>query len=398
MKVNERDRRLTGRLPDAVTLFVKDVRNLDVQTLTKEEEMKYFSQVENGRASYLLLRLLAPNDPWVEKEFRGYLSNESAQEFLSARGFKPYVKAVKAQENNVETKKKRSKSKEENPDKELEFEGDTIFVLTNIGYSFTNDDLTLLRRHIDKGKEAKEQIVNHNLKWVISHVSSFERRGLDKDELIQEGNIGLLRAVEKFDRRLGFKFLTYSTYWIDQAVRRAIADTSRTIRLPVHMHGSIGRFLEIYRALTNRLGRYPENTEIAREWGISIESVIKISEALERAGPTDSLDYLVGEDERSTVEDFVADLSILDFGDSASKNEIIERIRRLFLTRPNGLSEKEAQVLWFYFGLDKEDEEGRTLQETGHIVGLSRERIRQIARLALAKMEGLKEIKELAEE
>lgn len=379
---------------DAVDMFVKDVERLDAQPLTREEEIRYFSQVENGRAGYLLLRLFAPNDPWVEKEFKGYLSKESAQEFLLTTGFTPYFEA---QKSIVKTNQKRNKPKEEDPDKELEFEGDTVFVLTNIGCSFTDDNLALLRRYIDEGKEAKEQIANHNLKWVIKRVARFKGQGLGIDELIQEGNIGMLRAVEKFDRRRGFKFLTYATHWIEQGVQRAIADSSRIIDLPVHMHELTGRFLKIQSILTNKLERYPTDQEIAEEWGISIEKVIKIREALERVRTPDSLDYPVGEGEDSTVGDFVPDTSISDFGDIAVSNERAKRIRAI-LTEDYRISRKKAGIIYLRFGLDRKDQEGRTLQETADIVGLTRERIRQIVDEVLRKMRGLNEIKELAEE
>jgi RNA polymerase primary sigma factor len=242
--------------------------------------------------------------------------------------------------------------------------------------SWSDEGAELGERH-QKGKEARRQLTEANLRLVVSVARKYMGRGLPLLDLIQEGNIGLQRAVEKYDYRKGYRFSTYAYWWIRQAVTRAIADQARTIRVPVHMIELIGDVYRVSRDLQQELGREPEPDEIAHEMGTSAEKVRQIIRA---ARQPISLETPVGEEEESTLADFIADRAARAPAEAAAQELLKEHVEDAL----QQLSERERAVLKMRFGLI--DGRDRTLGEIGEELGVSRERVRQIEAEALAKL------------
>jgi RNA polymerase primary sigma factor len=235
-----------------------------------------------------------------------------------------------------------------------------------------------LAKAIEKGSgEARAHLINANLRLVVSIAKKYIGRGLTFLDLVQEGNQGLMRAVEKFDWKRGFKFSTYATWWIRQAITRAIADQAKTIRIPVHMVETINKVYKATRALTQRLGREPTIEEIAGEVGITVE---KVEEIYRISQDTTSLATPVGDDEDSFLGDFIEDLTQPSPYEETSKELLRESIEEVL----DSLDEREAKVLSLRFGLMGETP--KTLEEVGKIFNVTRERIRQIEAKALRKL------------
>lgn len=242
---------------------------------------------------------------------------------------------------------------------------------------FTSDELKKLNVDILKSQRAKEKLAETNLRLVVSIAKKYVGRGMSFLDLIQEGNMGLMKAVDKYDYNRGFKFSTYATWWIRQAITRAIADQARTIRIPVHMVETINKLVRVQRQLVQDLGRDPSNEEIADIMGIEVE---KVSEIRKIAQEPVSLETPIGEEEDSHLGDFIEDESAIDPGEAANYTMLREQLNDVL----SCLGAREKRVLQLRFGLI--DGTPRTLEEVGKEFDVTRERIRQIEAKALRKL------------
>ena len=239
------------------------------------------------------------------------------------------------------------------------------------------EEIKTLQRNVDKGADAKKRLAEANLRLVVSIAKRYVGRGMLFLDLIQEGNLGLIKAVEKFDYKKGYKFSTYATWWIRQAITRAIADQARTIRIPVHMVETINKLIRVSRQLLQELGREPSPEEIAKEMSMPVD---RVREILKISQEPVSLETPIGEEEDSHLGDFIKDDNVPVPADAAAFTLLKEQLEEVLGT----LTEREQKVLTLRFGL--EDGRARTLEEVGKEFNVTRERIRQIEAKALRKL------------
>jgi len=329
----------------------EDEDELDVDPETEETKVLPEEEEEEAKKAVVQeidLSVKAPtNDP-----VRMYLKEIGKVPLLTAKEEVTLAKRIEAGEKAAET---------------LEREEESL----------PRDEVRKLRRVERDGMNAKKKLVEANLRLVVSIAKRYVGRGMLFLDLIQEGNLGLIRAVEKFDYRKGFKFSTYATWWIRQAITRAIADQARTIRIPVHMVETINKLIRIQRQLLQELGREPMPEEIADEMGLTPE---KVREKLKISQEPVSLETPIGEEEDSQLGDFIEDQEAEVPADAASFSLLQEQLQEVLDT----LSERERKVIELRFGLI--DGHPRTLEEVGRVFGVTRERIRQIESKTLSKL------------
>ena len=305
--------------------------------------------------------LSIPDGVSIEDPVRMYLKEIGKVPLLSAE---EEIEFAQKMENGVVAKEKIAILKKREADNEEEAREN-------------EEEIIRLQKEADEGDEAKKRLAEANLRLVVSIAKRYVGRGMLFLDLIQEGNLGLIKAVEKFDYRKGYKFSTYATWWIRQAITRAIADQARTIRIPVHMVETINKLIRVSRQLLQELGREPSPEEIAAEMSMPVE---RVREILKISQEPVSLETPIGEEEDSHLGDFIQDDNVPVPAEAAAFTLLKEQLEEVLGT----LTEREQKVLTLRFGL--EDGRARTLEEVGKEFSVTRERIRQIEAKALRKL------------
>ena len=357
------DMQLEAEQFDKILDFL-EANNIDVLRITDDDsDDEILLDVDDeDEIEVEKIDLSVPDGVSIEDPVRMYLKEIGKVPLLSAE---EEIELAKNMEAGAVAKEKIAilKSREENATEEE---------LAEI-----KEEIKNLQKDLDAGDEAKKRLAEANLRLVVSIAKRYVGRGMLFLDLIQEGNLGLIKAVEKFDYRKGYKFSTYATWWIRQAITRAIADQARTIRIPVHMVETINNLIRVSRQLLQELGREPSPEEIAAEMNMPVE---RVREILKISQEPVSLETPIGEEEDSHLGDFIQDDNVPVPADAAAFTLLKEQLEEVLGT----LTEREQKVLTLRFGL--EDGRARTLEEVGKEFNVTRERIRQIEAKALRKL------------
>ncbi len=357
------DMQLEAEQFDKILDFL-EANNIDVLRITDDDsDDEILLDVDDeDEIEVEKIDLSVPDGVSIEDPVRMYLKEIGKVPLLSAE---EEIELAKNMEAGAVAKEKIAilKSREENATEEE---------LAEI-----KEEIKNLQKDLDAGDEAKKRLAEANLRLVVSIAKRYVGRGMLFLDLIQEGNLGLIKAVEKFDYRKGYKFSTYATWWIRQAITRAIADQARTIRIPVHMVETINKLIRVSRQLLQELGREPSPEEIAAEMNMPVE---RVREILKISQEPVSLETPIGEEEDSHLGDFIQDDNLPVPADAAAFTLLKEQLEEVLGT----LTEREQKVLTLRFGL--EDGRARTLEEVGKEFNVTRERIRQIEAKALRKL------------
>ena len=357
------DMQLEAEQFDKILDFL-EANNIDVLRITDDDsDDEILLDVDDeDEIEVEKIDLSVPDGVSIEDPVRMYLKEIGKVPLLSAE---EEIELAKNMEAGAVAKEKIAilKSREENATEEE---------LAEI-----KEEIKNLQKDLDAGDEAKKRLAEANLRLVVSIAKRYVGRGMLFLDLIQEGNLGLIKAVEKFDYRKGYKFSTYATWWIRQAITRAIADQARTIRIPVHMVETINKLIRVSRQLLQELGREPTPEEIAEEMKMPVE---RVREILKISQEPVSLETPIGEEEDSHLGDFIKDDNVPVPADAATFTLLKEQLEEVLGT----LTEREQKVLTLRFGL--EDGRARTLEEVGKEFNVTRERIRQIEAKALRKL------------
>lgn len=343
---------------------VLEQNNVDILRITEDDEVDAEEIVlsEEDEVDVENIDLSVPDGISIEDPVRMYLKEIGKVPLLSAEDeieFALKMEAGAVAQEKIAILEKRIGNVDEAEEAEI------------------REEIKSLKEELEAGDEAKKRLAEANLRLVVSIAKRYVGRGMLFLDLIQEGNLGLIKAVEKFDHRKGFKFSTYATWWIRQAITRAIADQARTIRIPVHMVETINKLIRVSRQLLQELGREPTPEEIAEEMKLPVE---RVREILKISQEPVSLETPIGEEEDSHLGDFIQDDNVPVPADAAVFTLLKEQLVEVLST----LTEREQKVLRLRFGLD--DGRARTLEEVGKEFNVTRERIRQIEAKALRKL------------
>ena len=347
---------------EAVLDFLEH-NNVDVLRMNDDDDDDEIILDEEDEVEVENIDLSVPDGVSVEDPVRMYLKEIGKVPLLSAEeeiNLAQRMEAGKVATEKIQLLKARMEETEDEAEK-----------------AEIQEEIKAMQKDIDLGSDAKKRLAEANLRLVVSIAKRYVGRGMLFLDLIQEGNLGLIKAVEKFDYRKGYKFSTYATWWIRQAITRAIADQARTIRIPVHMVETINKLIRVSRQLLQELGREPSPEEIAAEMKMPVD---RVREILKISQEPVSLETPIGEEEDSHLGDFIKDDNVPVPADAAAFTLLKEQLEEVLGT----LTEREQKVLTLRFGL--EDGRARTLEEVGKEFNVTRERIRQIEAKALRKL------------
>lgn len=357
-----KDMNLDAEQLESVLDFLEH-NNVDVLRISEDDDDDEIILDDEEEVEVEKIDLSVPDGVSVEDPVRMYLKEIGKVPLLSAE---EEIELAKKMEAGSVAEEKISLLKTRMEESEEDVEKDEI-----------KAEIKELQKEVDWGDDAKKRLAEANLRLVVSIAKRYVGRGMLFLDLIQEGNLGLIKAVEKFDYRKGYKFSTYATWWIRQAITRAIADQARTIRIPVHMVETINKLIRVSRQLLQELGREPSPEEIAAEMNMPVD---RVREILKISQEPVSLETPIGEEEDSHLGDFIKDDNVPVPADAAAFTLLKEQLEEVLGT----LTEREQKVLTLRFGL--EDGRARTLEEVGKEFNVTRERIRQIEAKALRKL------------